>query len=163
MVSGPSVSASGRGVAAGDSVGVSIMQHSRNRGVGVIGGLYCRTMYQLTVEREFCAAHAIWINGELEPMHGHNWRVRCIVQGESLDSNGLVVDFHRLERDLDGIIEPFHNHSFNETPPFDELNPTAEHVAQFIGESIAECLPESVSLHSLSVTEAPGCVATYLP
>ena len=120
-------------------------------------------MFHLTVEREFCAAHAIWINGELEPVHGHNWRVRCTVQGDTLDSNGLLLDFHRLERDLDSIIVSFHNRPLNETPPFDDLNPTAEHVAQYIGQAIATCLTKPVSLHSLSVTEAPGCVATYLP
>ena len=30
-------------------------------------------VYEITVEDEFCAAHAIVIRGEREAVHGHNW------------------------------------------------------------------------------------------
>jgi 6-pyruvoyltetrahydropterin/6-carboxytetrahydropterin synthase len=120
-------------------------------------------MFELSVEREFCAAHAIVIDGEREPVHGHNWRVSVAIEGEELDENGLLVDFHDLERRIDRIIEPFDNADLNAQPPFDERNPTAEHVAQHIGESISADLPERVRLLRVTISEAPGCQATWRP
>ncbi|MCI0674515.1 MAG: 6-carboxytetrahydropterin synthase [Phycisphaerales bacterium] len=120
-------------------------------------------MYELTVEREFCAAHAIVIGGRLEPLHGHNWRVRITVTGEKLDSNGLLCDFHAIESRLDRVIAPLHNGNLNTTPPFDQINPTAEHVARHIAEAMSAALPRNVRLSHATVTEAPGCSATYRP
>lgn len=118
-------------------------------------------MFELTVERSFSAAHAIRIGGQLEPVHGHNWTVRATIAGRQLDRDGLLVDFHKVERALDRILHPFHNHSLNEVAPFDALNPTAEHVAREIGQALARTLPPGVALSSLSVGEAPGCTATW--
>lgn len=120
-------------------------------------------MYELTVERTFCAAHAIVMGGQREPMHGHNWHLTMIVAGVSLDGDGLLCDFHALEASVDAIIDPLNNCNLNETPPFDEVNPTAEHLARHIAEAIRAKLPTGVKLQSVSVTEAPGCTATYRP
>lgn len=120
-------------------------------------------MFELTVERTFCAAHAIRIGGRMEPDHGHNWTARATVAGPRLDENGLLVDFHAVERDLETIISFYHNQSLNEVAPFDTLNPTAEHVAREIGQALQRRLPNGVTLASLSVTEAPGCIATWRP
>ena len=119
-------------------------------------------MYELSVEREFCAAHAIVINGRREPVHGHNWKVQVVVGGESLDDNGLLCDFHVIERDLDAVIKRFDNNDLNATPPFDRINPTAERVAQHIGDEIAKNLPARIRLLRTTVSEAPGCKATYV-
>jgi 6-pyruvoyltetrahydropterin/6-carboxytetrahydropterin synthase len=120
-------------------------------------------MFELTVERQFSAAHAIEINGHREPLHGHNWLVRLTVAGESLDDNGLLCDFHLLEHRLGAIVGSYHNESLNGLPPFDRLNPTAENVAGHIAGEIEPILPAGVRLVSLAVHEAPGCVATYRP
>ncbi|TVQ53372.1 MAG: 6-carboxytetrahydropterin synthase [Phycisphaerales bacterium] len=120
-------------------------------------------MYELSIEREFCAAHAIVMRGEREPVHGHNWRVTVIVAGDTLDADGLLCDFHEIERTLDTILAPWQNANLNESEPFDEINPTAELIAREIGERIRRTLPDGVQLLSASVTEAPGCRATYRP
>jgi 6-pyruvoyltetrahydropterin/6-carboxytetrahydropterin synthase len=120
--------------------------------------------YELTVEREFCAAHALVIAGQREAVHGHNWRVTLVVRGEQLDADGLLCDFHQLERELDAVLAPFENADLNDTPPFDERNPTAEHVAHHIAEQMQRRLSAaSAHVASVSVTEAPGCRATYRP
>ena len=119
-------------------------------------------MYELTVERVFSAAHAIVMKGEREPLHGHDWRVRIAVAGERLNTDGLLCDFHLLEREVDRVVGAFRNRNLNETPPFDRINPTAEHVAKHIAESIKPSLPTGVSVRRVSVTEAPGCEATWL-
>jgi 6-pyruvoyltetrahydropterin/6-carboxytetrahydropterin synthase len=118
-------------------------------------------MFELSVEREFCAAHAIVINGHREPVHGHNWRVKVVVEGSQLDANGLLCDFHVIEREVDHTIAPFHNNNLNEVSPFDRINPTAEHVAQQIAHAIEKRLPKTATLRTVTVSEAPGCTATY--
>lgn len=122
-------------------------------------------MFEITVKSEFCAAHTISIAGTQEPVHGHNWRVTAAVQAETLDADGFVCDFHLVEAALNDIIAPFVNNDLNATPPFDSLNPTAEHIAQHIGDQLAERLddklPKSARVAWVSITEAPGCVATY--
>ncbi len=120
-------------------------------------------MYELSIEREFCAAHAIVMRGEREPVHGHNWRVTVIVAGETLDGDGLLCDFHEIERTLDTILAPWQNANLNESEPFEKINPTAELIAREIGERIRGTLPDGVRLVGASVTEAPGCRATYRP
>ncbi len=120
-------------------------------------------MFELTVERTFSAAHAIRIGHHMEPVHGHNWTARATLAGDRLDANGLLVDFHAVERDLEAITALFHTHSLNVISPFDSLNPTAEHVAREIGQGLAKTLQRGVRLVALSVTEAPGCVATWQP
>lgn len=122
-------------------------------------------MYELHVQTEFAAAHAISIAGAVEPTHGHNWKVRVTLAGDQLDADGLVCDFHLVQSHLEQIVEPMRNRHLNETPPFDEVNPTAEHVARHIGlslsQSLVESLPTSVRVASVLVTEAPGCAAVF--
>jgi 6-pyruvoyltetrahydropterin/6-carboxytetrahydropterin synthase len=122
-------------------------------------------MHELTVTAEFAAAHAITIAGVRETLHGHNWRVTASVAGDRLDADGLLCDFHLVEECLREIVAPLHNSNLNETPPFDRLNPTAEHVAQHIArrmrDALAPELPSGVAVRRVGVTEAPGCEAIH--
>ena len=120
-------------------------------------------MFELRVRRKFSAAHAIRMAGQVEPLHGHDWRVSVRVRGEKLDGDGLLCDFHALERAVDEVIAPLHNRSLNQTPPFDRTNPTAELVARHIGDALSPRLPAGARLHSVVVGEAPGCDAVYRP
>ena len=120
-------------------------------------------MYELSVERTFDAAHAIEIRGERETPHRHAWHVCVVVEGETLDDDGLVCDFHELESRLDEIVGPFDGGDLNTTPPFDRVNPTAEHVARHIADALGTTLPGGVRLRRATVTEAPGCRAAYVP
>lgn len=132
-------------------------------------------MYRLTIDCCFSAAHAIVIKGWREPLHGHDWKVRLTIEGDQLDEDGLLVDFHACQDDLKGIIAPFKNANLNETPPFDKLNPTAERVAAHIATVFTERLQSrvreapknqvqpAVRVRSVRVTEAVGCAAVYFP
>ncbi len=120
-------------------------------------------MYELSIETTFSAAHAIEIRGVREPMHGHDWRVTAIVMGDRLDEDGLLCDFHDVEAKLAEIVGPFHNRSLNEVAPFTSRNPTAEHVARYIADELAEELPSGIRVACVRVTEAVGCAATFIP
>lgn len=129
-------------------------------------------VYELTVQRVFSAAHAINIRGVRETLHGHDWHVTVAMTGDSLDDDGLLVDFHVLERVVDEVIAPFRNTNLNAAPPFDRLNPTAENVASYFGRAIERGLhaamrgtddaaASTTRLAWVRVTEAPGCAVTY--
>ncbi len=119
-------------------------------------------MFLLSVQREFRASHAISVQGEREETHEHTWRVRVEVQGGELDGDELLCDFHVIQDRLDAVLAALDGCNLNQTPPFDRINPTAEAVARHIGEAVAAGLPEGVHLSRASVTEAPGCEATYV-
>ena len=120
-------------------------------------------MYELSIEQTFRATHAITIAGEVEEPHEHDWKVKVVVQGDKLDEDGLLVDFHRIEAQLTKVIEPFIDKDIGDVEPFTNINPTAELIAQHIAEQISKLLPSGVKIKCVSVTEAPNCVATYRP
>jgi 6-pyruvoyltetrahydropterin/6-carboxytetrahydropterin synthase len=49
------------------------------------------------VRLRFAAAHMATLGDELEPLHGHNYEVRCQVEG-SLTDDHWVIDFSVLKR-----------------------------------------------------------------
>ncbi|MAO21627.1 MAG: 6-carboxytetrahydropterin synthase QueD [Phycisphaerae bacterium] len=121
--------------------------------------------YTITVTHEFCAAHTISIAGTQEPLHGHNFITKATIAGDPLDADGLLCDFHTVHAVLVEICNPFTNQNFNDTPPFDTTNPSAELIAKHIADELASRLDDALApnaqVHSVSITEAPGCIATY--
>jgi len=118
--------------------------------------------FEITVSREFCAAHQLRLyDGSLEPLHGHNWHQRVTVATDNLDVIGTVMDFHELARLVDEIIRPMNNRNLNELPAFQSTNPSAENVALHVAHSLK--LPNDVRLVCVEITEAPNCVARYVP
>ncbi|HZL37553.1 MAG TPA: 6-carboxytetrahydropterin synthase [Tepidisphaeraceae bacterium] len=118
--------------------------------------------FQITTTRSFSAAHQLVLyDGSLEPVHGHNWKVKVTVSAAKLDAIGVVMDFHELERGVDSIVVPMHNHHLNELPAFARLNPSAENVAMLVGTSLR--LPDPVRLEAVEVWETDGNSAVYRP
>ncbi len=124
-------------------------------------------MFELSIESEFCAAHAIILRGEREPIHGHNWHVTVTLAGPTLDQDGLLCDFHAAEAALEAVIGPWKNADINTKAPFHQLNPSAENIARTIADQMRErlrtILPADARVAAVRVTEAPGCAATYRP
>lgn len=121
------------------------------------------SVYELTVEHAFSAAHALRIGGVTETLHGHDWRVTATIRGTTLDADGLLCDFHTVHEVLVELCAPFHNSTLNAVPPFDRTNPTAELVARHLVEALAERLDPALSpnahVRCVRVTEAIGCAA----
>jgi len=123
-------------------------------------------MFEITIHRVFSAAHALRLyDGSIEPLHGHNWTVDLTVGSQHLDKIEIVMDFHELERIVDALIAQLDTSNLNDVEPFSNsrVNPTAERVAQWIGQQVAKQLPQSVHVHQVEVGEAPGCRAGYRP
>ena len=119
--------------------------------------------FEIATLRTFSAAHALrFPDGSVEPVHGHNWRVKVTVATAGLDAIGCVMDFHELERLVDALIQPLHNRHLNDLPPFaQELNPSTENVAYHLGRSLV--LPPGVVLRSVEVWETDTNSALYRP
>ena len=121
--------------------------------------------FSIRTVRHFAASHQLRLpDGSLEPLHGHNWKVAVTVAGDRLDALGCVMDFHELERLVDAVVVPLHNHHLNELPPFDrELNPSAENVAVQVARLVAPGLPAGVRLVKVRVWETAGNSAAVRP
>ena len=62
-------------------------------------------MFEVSVEAMFCAAHALTIGGDREPVHGHNWHVSATVAGPALDQDGRSAGGDLLDQTCcDGIV-----------------------------------------------------------
>lgn len=118
--------------------------------------------FEITTTRTFSAAHQLRLyDGSLEPLHGHNWKVKVVVGASRLDGIGVVMDFHELERRVDAILAPLHNAHLNDTAAFAALNPSAENVALHIGRSLS--LPAGVQLLCVEVWETDENSAVFRP
>jgi 6-pyruvoyltetrahydropterin/6-carboxytetrahydropterin synthase len=119
--------------------------------------------FEITTTRAFAAAHQLRLpGGSLEPLHGHNWRVKVTLSSDKLDAMGTVMDFHELERLVDQVIASMHNRHLNELDVFArELNPSAENVAFHVARALR--LPANVRLQSVEVWETDGNSAVYRP
>ncbi len=126
-------------------------------------------MHEISIEAEFCAAHALVIAGRREAVHGHNFRVTVTAGADRLDGDGLVCDFHALEALLGRVLAPMRDADLNAVAPFDRVNPSAERIAERIGEGVRDGLSAAggaergLRVVSVRVTEAPGCAATFRP
>ncbi|HOK46725.1 MAG TPA: 6-carboxytetrahydropterin synthase, partial [Bryobacteraceae bacterium] len=46
-------------------------------------------MFEISVEETFAAGHALRnYRGKCENVHGHNYRIRAVIEGEQLDEAG---------------------------------------------------------------------------
>ncbi len=113
--------------------------------------------YTISKELVFCGAHAVaFTSGGSERRHGHNWRLRVTVAATALDSAGMVMDFSELKRRAMALLAPWDHRDLNETPPFDELNPTAENIAGLVFKGLSDQLDDGrLSVERVEVWETP--------
>jgi 6-pyruvoyltetrahydropterin/6-carboxytetrahydropterin synthase len=126
-------------------------------------GLCEASMYEIEIADTFRAAHQLRMpDGTLEDLHEHDWHTRIVLAGHALDDAGLLVDFHPVKAALQAVLQDLAGGSLNDHAAFADRNPSAEHVAQHIADSVALDLRQGVWLKSVQVEEEPGCWARYL-
>ncbi len=119
-------------------------------------------MYALTVRCHFDAAHALHgYQGECRELHGHTWDVEVTVEGAELDDVGIVYDFKRLKEDLRAVLDRFDHGYLNEIQPFDEVNPTAEHLARVVFGELEGVVGAGVRVVEVAVWESPIAKIVY--
>jgi 6-pyruvoyltetrahydropterin/6-carboxytetrahydropterin synthase len=123
-------------------------------------------MFEVTVEQTFASGHALRnYHGKTEDVHGHNYRVRVTVQGEQLDSTGLLVDFLEVNQLITGAVGYLDHRFINDLKPFDELNPSAENIAKYFYDRIRGGLKNEVPVRisAVQVWETDTSSAIYRP
>ena len=102
-------------------------------------------MYTITKRMEISGAHILSLEYESKctKLHGHNWIITVTAQSETLNHNGMVVDFTHIKKVVNQL-----DHVFK------DRNPTAENIAKWIYDQIPHCV-------RVSVEETEGNVATY--
>ena len=122
-------------------------------------------MYEISVDESFAAAHNLRdYHGKCEDLHGHNYKERVVVEGQELDSTGLLYDFVHLKQVIQAVIRSLDHKYLNELAPFDALNPSAENIAKHIYEETAKHLlksPNAARVSGVTVWETDSSAATY--
>lgn len=117
-------------------------------------------MYTASVQDIFSATHQLtFANGEKEPLHGHDWKVRAVFERSELDLIGMVVNFEDARKVLGKIVANLNHRNLNEIAAFRNCNPTAELVARHICRELHTAF--GTLIRRVEVTEAPGCIASY--
>lgn len=118
-------------------------------------------MYTISVTATFRAGHQLKLSDAVEPYHIHDWIVEAAVNSESLDENGVLLDFNKLKKILEQIVSPFNDQTLEDFECFKNTNTSAENVAKYIFVSIKEQIPKNISPLCVEVTETIGCKARY--
>lgn len=121
-------------------------------------------MYSIHKDFTFSAAHQIrGHTGGCERLHGHNYRVRVCLAAESLDDLGMVEDFTDLKRTMEQVLRPFDHQLINDVAPFDEINTTAELLAEHVFLEVQDRLedPDRVHVRFVEVWENDTSCARF--
>ncbi len=124
-------------------------------------------MFEVSVEQTFAAGHALRdYKGKCENVHGHNFKVQVVIEGERLDKTGMLVDFIDVKDKMREVIARLDHQFLNEVPPFDVKNPSAENIAEYFCVEMTGGLEETpvpVRIREVKVWETDIQSATYRP
>jgi 6-pyruvoyltetrahydropterin/6-carboxytetrahydropterin synthase len=120
-------------------------------------------MFALVVRDSFAAAHRLEsYKGKCETLHGHNFIVEATYEGETLDSDGMLVDFAILKRHLKEVLSELDHRYLNELPFFRERASSSEYIALFIHGRLTDLSREhEAGLTEVRVWESAGSYAAY--
>lgn len=107
-------------------------------------------MYYVEKTLEIAGAHRLSLDYESKcsNLHGHNWLITVYCKSETLDENGMVVDFALIKKNIENALD---HKNLNEIFDF---NPTAENIAHWICKNVRNC-------YKVKVQESSGNVAVY--
>ena len=124
-------------------------------------------MFEVSVEYTFAAGHALrQYRGKCENVHGHNYRIRVTVEGERLNSIGLLIDFVELKKNMRAVADRLDHQFINDLEPFTTINPSAENIAKYFYDELHQTVksePEQgkVGIASVTVWETDTSIARY--
>lgn len=123
--------------------------------------------FTVRVEARFEAAHFLReYRGISEPLHGHSYKVEADLAAKSggVDGDAIAVDFVSARRKLEALAKRLDYGCINDIPPFTELNPSAENIAEwFHRELSAAVVDEEAVVTAVTIWEGPVNSVTYTP
>ncbi len=120
-------------------------------------------MYKLNVTSQFSSAHKLeGYDGPCKNLHGHNWKVRVGILCEKTNEIGLTIDFGKVKKHLEEIINIFDHSFLNDLPCFENKNPTSENIAKFIFTELSKKINiKGCILSEVEVWESDKTSMTY--
>lgn len=119
--------------------------------------------FALSVTVDFAAAHQLHgYEGNCARLHGHNWKIIVEVTGQKLDGVGMVVDFKTMKKSAREAAKKLDHQFLNEIAPFDQINPTAEHIALWFFVELSGVLNQpNARVSAITVWENDYSAVTY--
>ncbi|MDN5379852.1 6-carboxytetrahydropterin synthase QueD [Thermodesulfobacterium sp.] len=121
-------------------------------------------MFRLKVQDFFSSAHFLRnYEGPCEKLHGHNWKVEVVVEGERLNELDMLIDFKELKKALKETLKSLDHRLLNDLPYFLEVNPSSERIAQYIFQDLKKKLSlyTNLKIKEVTVFETEKACATY--
>ena len=118
-------------------------------------------MYEIYFAARFEAAHRLVGNfGPATRTHGHTYRLEVILRGQQLGDDGTLYDIGELGQAVEGLAGSMHYRELNEVSGLEGVNTTAEAVAAYCWDKLAQSL-RGRGLDSLTVRiwESPDAYA----
>jgi len=122
-------------------------------------------MFLLQKEFRFEASHQLLNHdGKCARLHGHSWRMKVYLQGETLQSTGpkagMLVDYGDISREVRPLIEEKLDHyHLNDT--LGVASPTSEFIAQWVFNQLLPRFGELLYAVRVYETCTSGC--TFVP
>ena len=119
--------------------------------------------YTLRISTDFASAHTLrGYPGACSRLHGHNWKVEVEVEARQLDMLGMGLDFKVIKRSAKELVGGLDHRYLNEISPFDKVNPTAENIAAYLYQGLAERLnDERVQVRTVTLWETDRACVRY--
>jgi 6-pyruvoyltetrahydropterin/6-carboxytetrahydropterin synthase len=119
-------------------------------------------LYTIAIRTHFSASHRVKrYPGKCKNLHGHNWKVKLEVRTDYKDELGMSFDFKELKKIVQPIIDKFDHQYLNDLDFLNDINPTAENIAELLYTETAKKLPEHVSMHRVTIWETDKYSITY--
>jgi 6-pyruvoyltetrahydropterin/6-carboxytetrahydropterin synthase len=87
--------------------------------------------------------------------------VEATVESESLDEQGMAMDFRAMKGALHDVLSGMDHRYLNEIPPFDALNPSSENLARYIFGEMEGRVPAPARLRRITVWESEDARASF--
>lgn len=130
-------------------------------------GERARGRFTVRVEARFESAHFLReYRGIAEPLHGHSYKVEADLAGREggVDGDDIAVDFVSAKRKLESLAKMLDYKCINEVRPFDQINPTAENIAQWFYRELSSVVAdEKAVVTGITIWEGPVNSVRYEP
>ncbi|MGD0231645.1 MAG: 6-carboxytetrahydropterin synthase [Syntrophorhabdales bacterium] len=120
-------------------------------------------MFTLFVRETFAAAHRLELyHGKCEALHGHNFRVEALFEGEQIGDEGMLIDFAILKAHLREVVADLDHKYINDIPFFKDRASSSEYLAFYIHDRLAELVRgKAVTVKEVRVWESDNAYAAY--
>ena len=121
--------------------------------------------FTVRVEARFEAAHFLReYRGISEPLHGHSYKVEAelTARGGGVDADAIAVDFVSAKKKLEALAKTLDYGCINDVPPFTEVNPSAENIAEWFSRELQSAVDdENAVVVAVTIWEGPVNSVTY--